>query len=935
MMSSQNRQKEFIKESLKELDTQEDIKTVGNFLRKLALVYVFTDPKFLKDYAPIFSRRLKNLIYKPNELFNLTLEDDIIPEINFSDSFESGRFNINNKDPELRERIKKRMIERVRYYVDRVTIYLSKMILYSKTNTDFFKIIKNPLDNTYEYEKMLTDYNKLAFSLKSNCDFENDIDNYISLNTWEYVPYEESGKLYCIPVYYDGFTNPYTGMKFDDKFLENRAKYDTSPDILSKRLQESGLKEEIKESFVDIEKLNQLELYYLVYNKLNQKNIIIPNFLKNLEKDELMEIYKAPEFIAYKDFDENYIADLDLMILRKIPTSEKNYQLFEYNNNIILGNYFDILNYEKDPEYKLPFWEPTVSREELEKMNKSQIVNKLLFSGKLPKENLTNYLQDNFSKRQLINIYFSPRCMPEQGIFCEGGICDTNLNCCIRILPEEYKLSFYGERVYAGTEKPLKEYFEKIKNIIKKEEEYENIEKQEEVDKQRYENLIKNFILDVERKISYGDNKMSNIPMGLNINKTIIKNLSGPVSAYILTPTEESFVSMKAIFNIKTPVIFMLGDVHGSFNGNCQDVIRSRDLQGAVTYNITDPEFLKLLDSLSSEKTPVDFYVEYFSQYYKEEKDFKFFDYSSKLLLDNKDCFYRRKNKKIYEDIEIKYKCPTENMKWHFGDPREIRNIFDLDYQRLSIMASYNINYFISGILDAVEYNLRGLNPTNYQEKREKLLNILGNISEKLKGYDIQKLFAILSDPMKFSPREIVSKLILQEDFSEISVVYKQFKKQNEKLKKLFFRWFEQYVDYINQTVLSQFKPDETNREFVDILVDALSGKIYDVDRLIIIFTNNKSLQAYMINLISLVSDAYIILRMFKVIPTETASLSIMFLGNSHIQNMIYMFVRIMKIYEIQIIQDNNKDRCITFNDNIDLANLIEKYTKIKIPLIS
>jgi hypothetical protein len=86
----------------------------------------------------------------------------------------------------------------------------------------------------------------------------------------------------------------------------------------------------------------------------------------------------------------------------------------------------------------------------------------------------------------------------------------------------------------------------------------------------------------------------------MNINGNNISSISGPISFYYFRPTNRLS---------KLPLIMLFGDLHRSWKDTCTDCVCSKETKSCC-YKLSDPELLKLFDTLGSVDYPVDFYTE-------------------------------------------------------------------------------------------------------------------------------------------------------------------------------------------------------------------------------------------------------------------------------------------------------------------------------------
>jgi hypothetical protein len=168
--------------------------------------------------------------------------------------------------------------------------------------------------------------------------------------------------------------------------------------------------------------------------------------------------------------------------------------------------------------------------------------------------------------------------------------------------------------------------------------------------------------------------------MPIYIGDRWIDKIYGPASLRVLRPIEKS-----------SPLIFLFGDIHNSFEGGCSDCTCAYSTESCC-YRSFDPEFLQLLDSLSSPSRKVKIFVEAFTRlinrrnwhamHNREELDIiesGISNLSDDILIRGKRvgqplpsfwaghqlCFFQTKDKTAYNRF-----CPTRNIEWHFADAR-------------------------------------------------------------------------------------------------------------------------------------------------------------------------------------------------------------------------------------------------------------------------
>jgi len=86
----------------------------------------------------------------------------------------------------------------------------------------------------------------------------------------------------------------------------------------------------------------------------------------------------------------------------------------------------------------------------------------------------------------------------------------------------------------------------------------------------------------------------------MEIDGEIVNDLSGPISFELLEPKKETFYKYPGMY---PPVVLLFGDAHWSYTATCED----------PTYKISNSNFLKLLNQLSTTEYPIDMNIEHFT----------------------------------------------------------------------------------------------------------------------------------------------------------------------------------------------------------------------------------------------------------------------------------------------------------------------------------
>ena len=96
--------------------------------------------------------------------------------------------------------------------------------------------------------------------------------------------------------------------------------------------------------------------------------------------------------------------------------------------------------------------------------------------------------------------------------------------------------------------------------------------------------------------------------MSFIINHKKINQISGPVSLHILKPELSFYNYFKEQYNIHTPIFILFGDIHDSKKYQCKTCKYDINKK-SYCYHVYDKEFLQLLDNMSEQKYPIDFFI--------------------------------------------------------------------------------------------------------------------------------------------------------------------------------------------------------------------------------------------------------------------------------------------------------------------------------------
>ena len=419
-------------------------------------------------------------------------------------------------------------------------------------------------------------------------------------------------------------------------------------------------------------------------------------------------------------------------------------------------------------------------------------------------------------------------------------------------------------------------------------------------------------------------------------NKKPIKKISGPVKSSILIPKKQLLKDEEglgcSIFNL--PVFLNFGDIHYSKDLDCSVVMG--ECKRPDCYKISDSKFLKRIDRLG-EKYNIDLYLESFEPIGDFEYNFPKKDYISELTYNNIDCVYKRKGQdeiKYGKNLSKTYKlrCPTENIKWHFAD---VRNIVYHKTDR--IIAKYiNKPYFLTSFL----MNLFRIShdPISIHNYFESVYNILMEFSQNniTKYYNVvlpnfKKILEIIFIEQDRNITHYINEVILGQRFREYSIIYKQLMKQNRKNYNLWISWIKDFVKY-NFKNMKSYRDRDEGRLFVELFIQGLLPTPKDNNFYIYFINSLMKMTGYIVSSQAILLDIYFLLRVFKILPSrDNPELVISYFGYSHTNNIEYFLTHIMEYYDkftIQEVQSPVATRCISINTTWDLEKILGENKK-------
>jgi hypothetical protein len=411
--------------------------------------------------------------------------------------------------------------------------------------------------------------------------------------------------------------------------------------------------------------------------------------------------------------------------------------------------------------------------------------------------------------------------------------------------------------------------------------------------------------------------------VGLKINDTIIKRISGPVSLTILEPIEENL-----------PLIMLFGDVHFSNSYLCENCNHSVNC-----YDIQDNDFLKLFDELARIKNlNIDFNLEHGFDI-ETEKDYFEYEKQGRLGL----FIY-----KFQECLKKNNNCITKNIKWHYVDAREIKRDFMYNYENSFFIFLRDLVYTKNDIklqddkqLFIVDYLFKLCEENNKSEiKRHNYLNNIANIIAILKSKNLNNLFNISNRNKSLIYKQIkklkypYDNLTIWKNNLDVYIKYilRKFKQQD--INKLIYL-FEIYLD-ISESIFKLKKmknklgkdmtDDEYNEEIIYSTIDAYEEELNDI---INILQENNIIINILMSISSSLLDIYYITRMLKSpYNSKRVNLSIGFFGEAHNKNIIYFLKDILNKYKIyynvkEKTIGSDYDRCVMIDKFVDLNELL------------
>lgn len=396
---------------------------------------------------------------------------------------------------------------------------------------------------------------------------------------------------------------------------------------------------------------------------------------------------------------------------------------------------------------------------------------------------------------------------------------------------------------------------------------------------------------------------------GLLIKDTLVSQIAGPMTLYILKPTVDFHKSHNA------PIFILFGDVHHSGRNMCRPCECNN--KSDCCYKVYSPDFLKLIDTIAEDHT-VYFNVE---SHLKDNDINGFVDESLASLPSDHYMNYPLRelrsrlepcySKALKEAKKEKYNssCPTQNIIWQRTDIRQFHGGFEecVDYFRtyvLQFRCAYNDLVLFKSSYSA------------YLPLFKQFLTL-----------DFHKILPTVKLKDK-----------------TVSRIWKQINKMPVHEQKLWINYIDQYYTYFNTT--QRKLSDEDVSKFEQLIQDIIDDKFTEAS---LFFDNIETvykISLHMLYYTNFSLDLYFLTRNFKTTNDgKNPLVSIGYFGALHSYHIKYFLTNIMGNYTTTFVSmdddtfdvfSNNKinplevNRCIKITERIDLDEMIHELISMK-----
>ncbi len=406
--------------------------------------------------------------------------------------------------------------------------------------------------------------------------------------------------------------------------------------------------------------------------------------------------------------------------------------------------------------------------------------------------------------------------------------------------------------------------------------------------------------------ISY---RLSDKANGLWFDDThVVTRLSGPVSLRLLMPTVDPAVGGYCPPGSSCPVILLLGDVHFSEQGMCDQCEVS-----AGCYDLRTPELFQMLDSLGSLSFQTGVYLEYFDTFLHadpcendivlQDDAIQAFDNGvmKHTLVYAAPCV-RAQGKRKFGD---KLPCVTQRLKWHMSDVRIGQ---------------------VKGRYASIEMFLGAMQHPNFgrcvMESDTIPVEVMSSVKTILKSiYNVTTQQISVPDFV----HTFVDEIWLHHEWSLIA---KQARKQSPTVSK------SQVARLLERCMLAHLQNLERGKQEEAKQYFESSEFQQDVEHYFNPFLwLGKSRVEFAVFFFNCLLDVYTVLRMLK--PSNDSLLAIAYLGDSHAQ-VIAGLLRAEFGYHIHYeIPDTANKRCLTITEPIDVGAMVNAVEPPPIDIMS
>lgn len=436
--------------------------------------------------------------------------------------------------------------------------------------------------------------------------------------------------------------------------------------------------------------------------------------------------------------------------------------------------------------------------------------------------------------------------------------------------------------------------------------------------------------------------------MPLQIGDHKINSITGPIALHLLVPDEKRYFQLQEK-GINMPIFMLFGDQHYSTTGYCDNCSCSSKEQHCC-YKIWEKDFLKIIDSVSSDDYPTDFYIEGFFnnisgtalEYIIKSPDS---DPMTKLREELITCYDRNlRGTGIY-----KYRCPTENVRWQFADTRQRTGKLSSEAGTDAIQKLFTNVFNIKNDIATTIFTM--FNDFNFSKDK--------NEANFLEGFDYDFFYSCLENyfQLMMTPKEFVEKHIsLDSPWFKQSLIYKEISKQNgfdaktwiDIIKKHAIGQINEAPFLPNKSQVNQIK--KVQKMILDKLPKKNSIKNYDAKvklpgSLTMLFQDIKTknmmgdenVSQFMMANMAFTTyglwflDAYLLARSFKM-PKDSKNpfLSIAYLGAGHSKSIADTLIKGLG-YKLVYSKENNKAnvkhyRCLELDKHVNLNEIALRY---------